>query len=124
MNYPIATTLEQSARLIACGIHPNTADMCWTRRTHRIDGTPIKKTHQKENLWLGFPCKRILEDNEQRIDTPAWSLSALLSLIPQRIIAPKAETPCDFMLHHFSKEWCAMYHDGKSSGDPDDYIWQ
>jgi len=120
----IATTIEQSNRLISCGINPKTADMCWTQRTHRIDGSPIRRSHQKANLWMGYPCKRTLTDDEQRTDTPAWSLSALLAIIPQRIIAPKVNTPCDFMLHHFQTEWCAMFHDGKLSGDPDDYIWQ
>lgn len=85
MNIQIATTIEQSARLKSCGIDLNTADMCWTQRTHRIDGSPIKKSHQKANLWLGYPCKRVLEDDEQRIDTPAWSLSALLELMPDEI---------------------------------------
>lgn len=82
MRPQIATSIEQSRRLLTCGVDPETADMCWTQRTHRIDGTPIKKSHQKANLWLGYPCKRYLEDDEQRIDTPAWSLSALLGLLP------------------------------------------
>lgn len=124
MRSQIATTPEQSARLIACGIEPETADMCWTRRTHRLDSSPIKKNHQKENLWIGYPCRRILEDYEQRTDTPAWSLSALLSVLPQRIIIPKANTPCNFMLHHFSNEWYVMYHDSGFFGVPDDCIWK
>ena len=61
MNIQIATTIEQSNRLISCGINPKTADMCWTQRTHRIDGSPIRRSHQKANLWMGYPCKRILE---------------------------------------------------------------
>lgn len=82
MKPQIATSPEQSHRLIICGVDLNSADMCWTQLTHRIDGSPIKKSHQKANLWIGYPCKRVLEDDEQRIDTPAWSLDALLALLP------------------------------------------
>ncbi|MCM1142099.1 MAG: hypothetical protein NC453_26310 [Muribaculum sp.] len=85
MKPQIATNPEQSNRLIACGVDLTTADMCWTQRTHRIDVYPIKRSLQKANLWLGYPCKRVLEDDEQRIDTPAWSLSAVIRLLPSGI---------------------------------------
>lgn len=88
MKHLEATTIDQSNRLLTCGVDPNTADMCWAQRTRRIDGSPIKKSHQKANLWFGYPCRRILIDDEERIDTPAWSIGALFVIVPKTIIIP------------------------------------
>lgn len=81
----IATTPSQSARLIACGVDPKTADMCLSTRTRRADGTPIAKKSQTTNLWVGYPCWRTTSGEEELENIPAWSLSALLSLIPHVI---------------------------------------
>lgn len=81
----ISTTRSQSARLIACGVDPKTADMCLSTRTRRADGTPIAKKSQTTNLWVGYPCWRTTSGEEELENIPAWSLSALLSLIPHVI---------------------------------------
>lgn len=75
MNTQIATTIDQSQRLIACGVNPDTADMIWQ--------APITVSQkQKGGLFL------IVRNSEKEIynhDTPAWSLSALLALLPTEI---------------------------------------
>ncbi len=53
----MCTTIEQSQKLIEFGIDVNTADMCW----------------QNNEFPIGF------NDNDA---VPAWSLSALLGLMP------------------------------------------
>ena len=58
----IATTIEQSKKLIELGIDVNSADMYY---------------------WHG--CYRLLRVNDGKcedIDIPAWSLSALLKILP------------------------------------------
>lgn len=62
----IATTKEQSDRLIACGISSETADMMFT----------------PHNTLSTDPYKSVLKD---RGYSPAWSLSALLELLPKFI---------------------------------------
>lgn len=64
----ICTSLEQSKKLIELGIDINTADMLWTYdfTVNDINGLNVISNHFKP------------EEN----DVPAWSLSALLELIP------------------------------------------
>ena len=59
-----STTFEQSKKLIKLGIDFDTADMMWI-----IDG-------------VNKPYLAATDINENLHDTPAWSLSALLKLIP------------------------------------------
>lgn len=65
MKYQIATTPEQSARLIACGIDPKSADMCYVGGWKEVCAIPFAKCNKE--------------------DTPAWSLSALLAMFPKEI---------------------------------------
>ena len=80
MTTNIATTKEQSARLLQCGVDPETADMSWVRGAANVsDG----------NLSL-HPYLRMQRINWQSMRgrseiTPAWSLSALLALLPEKI---------------------------------------
>ena len=64
----ICTTIEQSKKLIELGIDINTADMLWTYDfvVSDINGLNVISEQLKP------------EEN----DIPAWSLSALLELIP------------------------------------------
>ena len=64
----IATTIEQSKHLIELGIDPSSADMCWQ------EVASVYSTWKWE--LMTYPSVREL------IDVPAWSLSALLELIP------------------------------------------
>ena len=62
----IATTIEQSKRLLDAGIDPGSADMSW----HKY------KT-SKWDLWVGW-SDRELPDLQV---VPAWSLARLIDLI-------------------------------------------
>lgn len=77
MKPQIATTIEQSRRLLSCGVDPKTADMYWCSF---LQCEPF--------LALG----EIPRDNEtgnvlDDKDVPAWSLSTLLALLPNLIMA-------------------------------------
>ena len=66
MTPNIATTKEQSARLLQCGVDPKTADMIETRL-----GNLLNRTQD-------FPV-------DETKETLVWSLSALLGLLPKEI---------------------------------------
>lgn len=87
MKTNIATTREQSDRLLKCGVPAESADMCLSTRTRRSDGSFIAKKHQTTNLWIGYPCWRTTSGDEELDNVPAWSLSALLQLLPKGINA-------------------------------------
>lgn len=70
----IATTQEQSARLLRCGVSADTADMVWTR--FESDGEKYEQ--------LGVMDESAYEVASLN-PTPAWSLSRLLRLIPHVI---------------------------------------
>ena len=69
MKTNIATTQDQSERLLQCGVSADTADMMFT----------------PHNTLSIEPYKQALKD---RGYIPAWSLSALLSLLPTSILSP------------------------------------
>lgn len=69
MKNKICTSIEQSKKLIELGIDVNIADMYWEYDT-------FQKFYRLELFEDGFP-KTITKD-----DIPAWSLSALLKIIP------------------------------------------
>lgn len=76
MKTQIATTPEQSRRLIACGVNPKSADMVWQE--------PITTSQKK----TGGKILVFRNPNHQDYvgDVPAWSLSALLALLPKMIV--------------------------------------
>ena len=65
MRHQIATNPSQSKRLLACGVDPNTADMLLYNNALSVQVRGLGKIPE---------CT-----------TPAWSLSALLNLLPQII---------------------------------------
>lgn len=69
----IATTIEQSKRLLAAGLDPGSADMSW----HKY------KT-SKWDLWVGW-SDRELPDLQV---VPAWSLSRLWDICDDSGIGP------------------------------------
>ena len=77
MTTNITTTKEQSARLLQCGVDPETADMFYQ--------TPITVSQKRrgEDVLLIKKSDATLYDT----DTPAWSLSALLSLLPTSMMS-------------------------------------
>lgn len=64
----IATTREQSARLLQCGVSADTADM-HISNYNELWAAPYKNCQRKDEK--GF--------------APAWSLSALLGLLPKHL---------------------------------------
>ena len=71
MKPQIATTIDQSQCLIACGVNPDSADMAW-----KEDLTSIR-LEVLNHPWI---------ENLQNLHySPAWSLSALLELMPSPI---------------------------------------
>lgn len=70
----ICTTLRQSKKLIELGIGVNTADMCYAED---ISDLPT---------LLAYP---ITDCDNLENKTPAWSLSALLELMPRSINSKK-----------------------------------
>ena len=90
MNNQIATTPEQSQRLIACGVNPDSADMCYLY--FNSDRGQISR-----NEYLRLYCETLTDCREELVpknfvdcnyrdnDSPAWSLSALLELLPTPI---------------------------------------
>lgn len=85
MKTNIATTRDQSARLLQCGVPAESADMCLSTRTRRSDGSFIAKKHQTTNLWVGYPCWRTTSGDEELDNVPAFSLGALLGLFPKEM---------------------------------------
>ncbi len=64
----ICTSLEQSKKLIELGIDVNTADMYYDVNSYGIQGKP--------EVAVGTVWEK---------DIPAWSLTSLLELMPERI---------------------------------------
>ncbi len=64
----IATTIEQSKRLLEAGIDPQTADMSWSNVIVKEEAVPL--------LFVGDAAPASM---------PAWSLSAITQLLPERI---------------------------------------
>lgn len=74
MKIEIATSREQSERLLKCGVDPKTADMVWT--TFDNDGEKSTKLDVMDEYAYEFASLHPI---------PAWSLSALLALLPKEI---------------------------------------
>lgn len=74
MTTQIATTQDQSARLLRCEVSPDTADMCWTR--FESDGEKYEQLS-------------VMDESAYEVASltpiPAWSLSSLLGLLPKEI---------------------------------------
>lgn len=94
MKSNIATSREQSARLLSAGVKPETADMMFT----------------PHNTLSTEPYKEALKD---RGYIPAWSLSALCGLLPQEIKVD--ESPYDevqkygLLIYPFMGGWQVDY---------------
>lgn len=71
----ICTSMEQSKKLIELGIDINTADMHYSTWTILNEGEYILSPNQGETI------EELQEDYGNQV-IPAWSLSALLELMP------------------------------------------
>lgn len=76
MKTQIATTQDQSSRLLRCGVPADTADMMWSR----LDETRDHSLYAIPWYTPRLPNRKITDNN-----FPAWSLSALLGLLPKEI---------------------------------------
>lgn len=72
LSTQISTTSEQSERLLAMGVKPETADM-----------QHYKDSQNKWMLYANHDGDNLLDWTQYR--TPAWSLSRLISMMPHYI---------------------------------------
>lgn len=91
MNTNIATTKGQSDRLLRCGVSADTADMHWDNKT------------------LDEPFLDTGEVTDKR-DTPAWSLDALLGLLPFKIHSGKYGYWLDIAPMDYGRQWSIGYY--------------
>ena len=75
----IATTIEQSRHLIELGLDPKTADMCF---------------EMYKGNWTLNVGKKSAQVN-RGLAIPAWSLSALLDVIPSKLEPELHKNPID-----------------------------
>jgi len=86
MESKIATDLEQSKKLLELGIDADTADMHWES---------ISDDDHRLGLFTAKETKESLERMQYTLKTtfnvklsPAWSLSALMNLLPSELSLP------------------------------------
>lgn len=80
----IATDYDQSKHLLKLGVSPETADMRYESWNSRTDGLGSWST---PSLCIGFNSESssFTGTCTNKIDTPAWSLSQLLNMLPKNI---------------------------------------
>ena len=117
----ICTTREQSQRLLDMGLKPETADMVYHFTGSSIEAIQWELQTKPPTLRGGFWTKKRIEGLARRgesgeevfdklwgKDIPAWSLSRLLELLPNKIKV--AEHEFIFALtHEYDGSWCASY---------------
>lgn len=92
MKFRKSTDLEQAQRLLNCGVKESTADMSWRELIDRA-----KMTHETDGVTLcTLPYKEATLIYGEDGITPAWSLSALLAMLPSCIQHGKTEYYLDF----------------------------
>ena len=90
MKHQIATTPEQSKRLLACGVNPDSADMCYIffsqygEQMSHDEWIECDEDIDRGESYL-IPKDFGMYDHSYSDDCPAWSLSALLALLPKEI---------------------------------------
>ena len=108
MNTNIATTQDQSERLLRCGVPAESADMCYQHIDDCVNNTdkPICNTPKEQyNTLIGYRF------GDSRIHiTPAWSLSALLGFLPFKIHSDKYEYWLDVAPMDYGKQWSIGYY--------------
>ena len=83
----ICTSIEQSKKLIELGLDVNTADMWWAERYEgyvELNGEYVVEETPYYYLSLTKPSENNYSQDRIK-DIPAWSLSALIGLMPERI---------------------------------------
>mgnify|MGYP000475367542 CR=1 FL=1 len=105
MERQMATTAEQSARLLKCGVPAESADMCWFRAWGNVGDFNLNVK----------PYSMMVRINEESCRgrneiQPAWSLSALLGLMPFKIHSGKYEYWLDVAPMDYGKQWSIGYY--------------
>ena len=94
MKTNICTTQDQSARLLRCGVSADTADMIGVEPDYGYECEP----------WSS------MQGHDTRGYFPAWSLSALLGLLPFKIHSGKYEYWLDIAPMDYGKQWSIGYY--------------
>lgn len=92
MNTNIATDLSQSQRLLRCGVSDDTADMA----RYEDDEVPMMPWDWTTGSYGGT--------------YPAWSLGALLGLLPFKIHSGKYEYWLDIAPMDYGRQWSIGYY--------------
>ena len=81
----ICTNIQQSKKLVGLGLNVNTADMHYTYRHWEIDEETVGS---QSDAYIGFNLGFYygVDNGETYHYIPAWSLTALLKLMPFHII--------------------------------------
>ena len=87
----ICTSQEQSKKLVELGIDVNTADMYYDCNSYGIQGKP--------EVAIGTVWSK---------DIPAWSLAALLKLIPKFSLEKDISKNAEYQLHY---NYNTVYYD-------------
>lgn len=94
MKQNIATDSSQSDRLLRCGVLADTADMIGVEPDYGYECEP----------WSS------MRGHDTRGYFPAWSLSALLGLLPFKIHSGKYEYWLDIAPMNYGKQWSIGYY--------------
>lgn len=115
MKTQLATAQDQSARLLECGVSAESADMSWIVPNRLVTG------------GVGFPtlmCAEYFNHDDSLRQTPAWSLSALLGLLPASILSPMGDK---YMLElsklRMHDAWEVQWFNGSSRVSTRDKQW-
>lgn len=98
LSTQIATTREQSERLLAMGVKPETADM-----------QHYQNAQSKWMLYANQGEDDLLDWTQYR--TPAWSLSRLIGMMPEKII--KGRKVGSLFISHTDIAYFSFESDGK-----------
>lgn len=95
----IATTKEQSERLVKCGVSSDTADMCYDSGALSLmqyNSAINERDIRRENYEV----------------LPAWSLSRMLELLPKRLRSYyRRGGYYQMVLTIVTKDWCLSYRE-------------
>ena len=110
----ICTTIEQSQKLIELGLSPETADMYYQKvipKSNKTEHNPKAGNPVEALMWYnkGYATfnKAPLKLEEHCI--PAWSLSALLELVPKEINMGTATNYHFSLWPTYDNTWIAIY---------------
>jgi hypothetical protein len=94
----ICTDIKQSRKLIELGIDINTADMCYMYRHWEIDENTVGA---QSDAHIGFDSDVYYgADNGKTYHyIPAWSLSALMNLLPSEFIEVGKYSTTTYLIH-------------------------